>query len=112
MNDTDIARAAQQGSSFPWSFETLENRVYRENPTSAIAAALITIAHVQPNSFILVELTWFPITLRSLVRKTTMMTSGGANNPFRIADQNNIFTALIRAKSKASPTRMETAITA
>jgi hypothetical protein len=94
------------------SRETSENRIYRENPTSALAAALITIAHVQPSTFIFGELTWFPITLRSLVRRTTMMTSGGANKPFRMADQNNIFTALIRAKSKAIPTRMETAITA
>src|ERR1700722_9230702 len=62
-------------------FETSENRVYRENPTSALAAALIAIAHVQPSSFIFGELTWFPITLRSLVRRTTMMTSGGANKP-------------------------------
>jgi hypothetical protein len=76
-----------------------------------MAAALMTIAHVQPSTFILGELTRSPITLRSLVRRTTMITSGGANRPLRMADQNSIFTALRPAKSSASPTRMETAIT-
>jgi len=41
-----------------------------------------------------------------------MMTRGGASSPFKIADQNNIFTALSPAKSNASPTSMATAITA
>ena len=54
------------------------------------------------------ELTRFPMTLRSLVRKTTMMTRGGANKPLRMADQNSILTALNPAKSNASPTAMET----
>lgn len=89
-----------------------DTRGYRENPTSAMAATLITIAQAQPSTFIAGELTRLPITLRSLVRRTTRMTRGGANSPLRMADQNSILTALMRAKSNASPIRMETAITA
>jgi len=63
-------------------------------------------------AFIPKELTRFPMTLRSQVSRTTMMTSGGANSPLRMADQNSIFTALKPAKSNARPTAMETPMTA
>ena len=68
---------------------------YRSEANSPIAAALMTIAHVHPSTFIPFELAQWPITFLSLVSRTTMTTKGGANRPFRMADQNNIFTALI-----------------
>ena len=77
-----------------------------------IAAALMMVAQVQPNACMLGEFVRFPITFRSLVSRTTIMTSGGAKRPLRIAYQNSIFTALSPAKSNASPTSMDTAITA
>jgi hypothetical protein len=63
----------------------------------------MTTAYVQPSHFMLRVLVRLPITFLSLVKSTTITTSGGANSPFRIADQNSIFTALKPAKSNANP---------
>jgi hypothetical protein len=41
-----------------------------------------------------IELTQCPITSLSLMSRTTMTTKGGAKRPFKMADQNSIFTAL------------------
>lgn len=97
-----------EGYDFQQSNHSRRRGGYREKPIKAIEAALISDAHAQPRTFIVGELTRFPMTLRSLVRSTTMITSGGAKRPLRMADQNGIFTALKPAKSNARPTKMET----
>jgi hypothetical protein len=56
-----------------------------------MAAVLMMTAQTQPNARMTREFTRFPITLRSLVNRTTMTTRGGARRPFRTADQNSIF---------------------
>ena len=71
----------------------------------------MTSAHIQPSVFIPLEFVLLPITFRSLVNSTTMTTKGGARSPFKIADQNSIFTALKPAKSKESPTMIAIAMT-
>jgi hypothetical protein len=73
----------------------LQAKIYRKEANSPIAAALMTMAHAHPSNFIPFELAQWPITFLSLVSRTTMTTKGGANRPFRMADQNSIFTALI-----------------
>jgi hypothetical protein len=65
----------------------------KDEMISPTAAALITSAQVQPSHFMPGLLLRVPITFLSLVKSTTMTTRGGANRPFRIADQNSIFTA-------------------
>jgi hypothetical protein len=84
----------------------------RKNANNAMAAALMKSAQSHPSNCMPRELTRFPITRRSLVSSTTMMTRGGASRPFKIADQNSIFTASSLAKSNASPMSMAIAITA
>src|SRR5450755_1592529 len=93
-------------------YRDLPCRCYRSDINKAIAAALMMRAQIHPHTCKPREFVRFPITFRSLVSSTTMITKGGANRPFRIADQNNIFTALSPAKSKTSPTTIEIAITA
>jgi len=76
-----------------------------------MAAALIMRAQIHPSACMPGVLTRLAITCRSLVNSTTIVTKGGASSPFKMADQNSIFTALSPAKSKANPMSMATAIT-
>jgi hypothetical protein len=62
----------------------------RAVPIIAAAAQVITTTVVHPSNRSKSELVRFPITLGLLVSRITIAMSGGASNPLRTADQQDI----------------------